>query len=94
MSKLRKDWEKGDSCITHSMFSITKSKNVFSCFSCDFKGGPATLYAHFNNVSYIEACVILAYRLGDITLEQYESINGSTDAIKIPGRYKSIPYDR
>lgn len=74
--------KKGDSCITHSMFSITKSKNVFSCFSCDFKGGPATLYAHFNNVSYIEACVILAYRLGDITLEQYESINGSTDAIK------------
>lgn len=72
----------GDSCLTHSRFSVTKSKNVFSCFACDFKGGPATLYSYFNHVSYIEACVILAYRSGAITMQQYEALNGSPDAVK------------
>lgn len=72
----------GDSCLTHSRFSITKSKNVFRCFACDFKGGPATLYSYFNHVSYIEACVILAYRTGAITIQQYEALNGSPDAAK------------
>ena len=63
-------------------FSITQNKNNWYCFGCGKGGGAPKLYSILYNVEYIEACLILACKNGDITQEEFNKATTSCDARK------------
>lgn len=68
--------------IKKDKFSITKSKNVWHCFGCNAGGGGPKLYSILYGVEYIEACLILACKNGDITQDEFNLATSSGDARK------------
>lgn len=57
-----------------SKCSVSKAKNIFTCFGCGEKGGPAKLQALLTGCSYGEAMLEQAKELGSITWQEYESV--------------------
>ena len=60
-------------------FSVNSDKNLYYCFGCGCGGGAPKLYSEIYKVSYMDACLYLAYQAGDIDLEEYEEATQTSD---------------
>lgn len=54
--------------------SINASTNLWHCFGCEAGGGSPKFYAEAAHISWIDACVVLSYKAGEITDEEYERL--------------------
>lgn len=48
----------------HPSMSVSRSKKIFKCFSCNAAGNVITFYSKYNNLTYGQATVALAKKLG------------------------------
>lgn len=48
----------------HPSMSVSRSKKIFKCFSCNTAGNVISFYSRYNNLTYGQATVALAKKLG------------------------------
>ena len=65
--------------IKSDKFSVNTDKNLYHCFGCGCGGGAPKLYSELHHVSYMDACLHLAVKNGDVTMEEYSAVTNTVD---------------
>lgn len=66
--------DRGVSARKLSKCSVSKAKNIFTCFGCGEKGGPAKLQELLTGQTYGQAMLEQAKEIGSISWEEYEAV--------------------
>lgn len=66
--------DRGVSARKLSKCSVSKAKNIFTCFGCGEKGGPTKLQELLTGQTYGQAMLEQARELGSITWEEYDAV--------------------
>ena len=56
-------------------FKISKSKNLYKCFSCDATGNGIRFIAEYDHISYYQAAMKIAFEFGIITDIEYKKLS-------------------
>ena len=71
-------------------FKISKSKNLYKCFSCDATGNGIRFIAEYDHISYYQAAMKIAFEFGIITDIEYKKLSSG----KISKEEISRQYER